>query len=153
MPDITLYPEMNKKISNIVKAVHSLAKGEHENGLVMMVGKEVVLNTAADMIESLQTQLSAKKLSGVLDSDIVKAYDGSALDKADQYIERLEKQLNESQRRERAAVKDMKAIVRNSHPYIDPCDVCARPDGCEGTCMDWCDRFEWRGVDGEGAGQ
>ncbi|MEN6312766.1 MAG: hypothetical protein ABFD25_00805 [Clostridiaceae bacterium] len=48
-----------------------------------------------DTIEALQQenqQLKARLLAGVIDSDLVKTYDGSALDKADRYIDKLEKQ-------------------------------------------------------------
>ncbi|MDD5353259.1 MAG: hypothetical protein PHS93_08885 [Candidatus Omnitrophica bacterium] len=46
-----------------------------------------------ETFEALQQeiqQLQIKMLLGVVNSDLVKTYDGSALDRADQYIERLE---------------------------------------------------------------
>ena len=50
-------------------------------------------------------QLQAKTLLDVVNSDLVKTYNGSALDKADQYIERLEQE-NKSLRDKCARLND-----------------------------------------------
>lgn len=65
-------------------------------------------------------QLEAQILAGVVDSDLVKTYDGSALDRADQYIERLEKQ-NEELRAQAARMATTLREVKKILTLIDEC--------------------------------
>lgn len=62
-------------------------------------------------------QLKARIIAGVLDSDLVETYDGSALDKADQYIEKLEKendQLNKAIRVWMGTANDLREAINKS---------------------------------------
>jgi HPt (histidine-containing phosphotransfer) domain-containing protein len=106
--------------------------------------------------ERIKAYLTDKKLLHVIGNDLVRTYDGSALDRADQYIEQLEKQLTESRARERAAVEDMKHLIfKCADSPEDFCgEVCANNNGiCQkgvaAGYSDKCGGFEWRGP-GEG---
>jgi len=58
----------------------------------------------------------------------------------------LDEQLSASQARERAAVEDMKSIVCNQYPKL--CAICKRCSdfSCSATAVNYCAYFKWRGL-------
>lgn len=110
-------------------------------------------------------ELEARLLIGVIDSDLLKTYDGSALERADKHIEgqeaKIGKLLEENARLEadnqsistkyNAAVEDLKSLERGSL-----CSICVFFDGerdlecadCKGTPWLMTDAFKWRGAKG-----
>ena len=146
-----------------------------------------ITRDATDLIESLQAQLAEYKATGLTPGD-VKDLQGLCKENGlaeyvdiiveakrllsrnneqsieqDERIERLEAQLAESKRRERAAVEDMKVMalaMRESEElpegccFACVCDAQNLPDNCilaYGECpgYDTNDCFEWRGVAGK----
>ena len=108
-------------VDEIVRATRSLAvsrDNQCDNDFVLMAGKKVVLNIAADLIESLQAQLAEQKGA---------SYWKSAWETQCNENKLLYESLAESQRRERTAV--------------DMCDGCNFKNtvGCH------CARAAWRG--------
>lgn len=119
------------KADEIVRAVRSLADGRHENGLVVMAGKKIVLDAAADLIESLQAQLEQ-----TWEWDMYKC--------AKREIDRLRTELTASQRREKAAVEDMQ-FIHCAGRY--GCEICLNNDVCkmQNSRIGKCHNFDWRG--------
>ncbi len=67
-----------------------------------------------------------------------------------QTILRLEGENGDITAERDAAVEDMKAVIKNSAPYISACAICSKPCGEAQENADFCDKFEWRGrKDGE----
>ena len=95
-------------------------------------------------IESLQAQLAAYKSAGLVPEDIKSMAEDYGRMASEEF--ELKERLAESQRREQAAIKDLKLIgscVVCKHNGC-PCD---REDVGHETC------FEWRGSPGEGVNQ
>lgn len=111
----------------------------NENGLCYEANLEL---SAADLIESLQKQLN--------DMTDTARQNYCKFVRTSEERDELQNELAETQRRERAAVEDMKAIIRNVGSHKSACDICSKPCGYEGLQSDWCDHFRWRGTkDGE----
>jgi len=103
---------------------------------------EVLGPEAADLIESLQAEnkalreASQKVLEGLQKLD-------SALDNTTCDGDALKARAEESQRREKAAVDDMK----QTHCIGTSCYICKNHGKCERECIEigHCALFEWRG--------
>jgi hypothetical protein len=131
----------------------------------------IIMNGAADLIESLQAQLNCAKANSMIQEMIIDKQHNPAdsekivrlsLENAD-----LCTQLELSRERERAAVRDMKVMalaMRESEELTEGCcfacayeaqnipgDVILAYGECPGYNSDNC--FEWRGPAGEGAGE
>jgi cell division protein FtsB len=91
------------------------------------------LKTTIEDLQQENEQLKSTILLDVVNSGIVKTYDGSALDKADQYIERLEKENEQLQAQnavmrealEQNHIKGYAEIILSDTPtdYHNPADV------------------------------
>lgn len=130
---------------NIIKELRNCGGGEE--------GLRIV-NAAADMIESLQAQLyQCKEENEAWDNTDCNACPFSDWEACDElcssknellkFAKSLADQLTESQRRERAAVEDIKRM-----PSVWPCYACKHIGKMSNRCHKH-DRecFEWRGLE------
>lgn len=115
--------------------------------------KDVVraVPTLLDEVDGLRTSL----LSGAINSDIVKAYDGSALERADNYIERLEAD-NARLTAELTAMRERFVAAEGDIPHI--CHMCANSFCNIGEACNlahyvpgdiYCQSWVWRGPQGQ----
>ncbi len=118
------------------------------------------MERAAAMIETLQRgnrRLAARIINGIINSDVVKAYDGSALEEADKHIEMLEgdvKRLNMENMGQSVLINDLQDDLRRVTQERDAlledvkgdCNCCGNAH--EAFCF-WCRKrkhWKWRGV-------
>lgn len=117
-------------------------KGANLSNAIARLAEYEDTELTPEVIESLK----ARAFLGLLESPEVKEYDGSALDKADQYIEELEVELATVKAERDAALRDLAVAA----PYDfcknkseENCIICEE-DGMP-DC-DYCEKWIWRGV-------
>ena len=141
----------------IVKALHKYAKSAQENFEVDTMRD---FDSAADLIESLQAQLSKleKRIAaeGFYDLEtMISKYKTVMLAaneisiETDEELEELHAQLAASQHRERAAVKQIEQrMVFDAQRGCEPCEICSNADK---TPCEECNP-KWRGPQEAGKG-
>jgi chromosome segregation ATPase len=131
-------------VDHIVRALQDTA-----NLRSMSASRRDFLIEVAKLIESLEAQLKDATDRNKRLSEDYSAYSGSALERADGLIENMEKeikglqaQIAESQRRKRAADRDMRKLAYQLCER--GCWACEKNNGGE-RCRTTCNGFKWRG--------